>query len=106
MEKIDYPCTITFDVKTSKGEYKHYTKDIQSSSHHDNLVSFYESRQIKVLGIHIIDDTPEVTKRKGIQKIAQSYLGMRPSDKQCDNWLQMQIKMTDEIIKYLNDLEK
>jgi len=39
-----------------------------------------------------------MNKRK-VLELAQSYLGMTPSDKGCEDWLEMQEKFADELIQ-------
>lgn len=51
----------------------------------------------------------EKKKREAVRALCQSYLGMRPSDKSCTDFAQMQNKMTDEIFEIFNssgDAEK
>ena len=44
-------------------------------------------------------------KREAVRALCQSYLGMRPSDKGCNTFAQMQNKMTDELFKIFDSSE-
>ncbi len=47
----------------------------------------------------------EEKKREAVRALCQSYLGMRPCDKGCNNFAQMQNKMTDELFEIFYSFE-
>lgn len=40
--------------------------------------------------------------RSKLLDIAQNYLGMKPNDRSCKNWKEMQEKMVDEILSSIS----